>query len=393
MNYRQARIKRNVEDCLVFPFILTGRMLAWFIKPPIETSCFLFFPSADLGGAPKVNADITSLLRTKNPLIVFSKKPKNNGFLSLFQLNETHILDLHRAIDQKAWHWLNFIWRGILSAWINKAESPLVIGGECMYFYKIVPWLKPHVRVIEIAHLDTWLNYNQAFVPDIDVRICSTPKLKRTIETQYQQNGVPASFADRIVFIDNWVNIPPPSEMPATKTLQLLFVGRGAPQKRVYLLSKIAETLLRNRRPVHFTFVGDVETQLSDYVKENSTCYWNISDPAKLNEVYLASHMLVLTSAYEGLPIVVMDMMVRGRVVLSTAVDGIPDYIHHQENGLLIYEVLNEIILCEEAVALIESVLANPEQLQVLGKEARKQALQQFSKEAFEKAYWKVLFP
>jgi glycosyltransferase involved in cell wall biosynthesis len=144
---------------------------------------------------------------------------------------------------------------------------------------------------------------------------------------------------------------------------------------------------------VHFTFVGDVETQLSDYVKENSTCYWNISDPAKLNEVYLASHMLVLTSAYEGLPIVVMDMMVRGRVVLSTAVDGIPDYIHHQENGLLIYEVLNETILCEEAVALIESVLANPEQLQVLGKEARKQALQQFSKEAFEKAYWKILFP
>jgi glycosyltransferase involved in cell wall biosynthesis len=195
------------------------------------------------------------------------------------------------------------------------------------------------------------------------------------------------------VFIDNWVTIPPPSEMPLTNTLQLLFVGRGAPQKRVYLLSKIAETLLRNGRPVHFTFVGDVETQLSDYVKENSTCYWNISDPAKLNEVYLASHMLVLTSAYEGLPIVVMDMMVRGRVVLSTAVDGIPDYIHHQENGLLIYEVLNETILCEEAVALIESVLANPEQLQVLGKEARKQALQQFSKEAFEKAYWKILFP
>jgi glycosyltransferase involved in cell wall biosynthesis len=393
MNYRQARIKRHLEDCLVFPFILIGRMLAWFMKPPIETSCFLFFPSADLGGAPKVNADITSLLRTKNPLIVFSKKPKNNGFLSLFQLNETHILDLHRAIDQKAWHWLNFIWRGILSAWINKAESPLVIGGECMYFYKIVPWLKPHVRVIEIAHLDTWLNYNQAFVPNIDVRICSTPKLKRTIETQYQQNGVPSSFAERIVFIDNWVTIPPPSEMPPTNTLQLLFVGRGAPQKRVYLLSKIAEILLRNGRPVHFTFVGDVETQLSEYVKENSTCYWNISDPAKLNEVYLASHMLVLTSAYEGLPIVVMDMMVRGRVVLSTAVDGIPDYIHHQENGLLICEVLNETILCEEAVALIESVLANPEQLQVLGKEARKQALQQFSKEAFEKAYWKILFP
>lgn len=218
MNYQLARIKRHVEDCLVFPFILTGRILAWFIKPPVQTSCFLFFPSADLGGAPKVNADITSLLRTKNPLIVFSKKPKNNGFLTLFQLKETYILDLHQAIDQKAWHWLNFIWRGILSAWINKAESPLVIGGECMYFYKIVPWLKSHVRVVEVAHLDTWLNYNQAFVPDIDVRICSTPKLKRTIETQYQQNGVPSSFAQRINFIDNWVDIPPPSAMPPTTT-------------------------------------------------------------------------------------------------------------------------------------------------------------------------------
>ena len=393
MNYQHARIKRHVEDCLVFPFILIGRILAWFIKPPVQTDCFLFFPSADLGGAPKVNADITSLLRTKNPLIVFSKKPKNNGFLTLFQLKETYILDLHKAIDHKAWHWLNFIWRGILSAWINKAESPLVIGGECMYFYKIVPWLKSHVRVVEVSHLDTWLNYNQAFVPDIDVRICSTPKLKRTIETQYQQNGVPSSFAQRINFIDNWVDIPPPSAMPSTTTLHILFVGRGAPQKRVYLISKIAETLLHKALPVHFTFVGDVETQLSDYVKQKSTCYWNISDPAKLNDVYLASHILLLTSAYEGLPIVVMDMMVRGRVVLSTAVDGIPDYIHHQENGLLIHEVLNETVLCEEAVACIESVLANPEQLQVLGENARKQALQQFSKEAFETAYERILFP
>lgn len=393
MNYRQALLKRRIECALVYPMVLIGRALSVFIKPPINTQCFLIFPSADLGGAPKVNADITLLLKNEHPLIVFSKKPKNNGFLNLFQYNETQILDLHQAIDHKAWHWLNMIWRGILSAWINAAESPVVLGGECMYFYKLLPWLKPHVRVVEVSHLDTWLNYNQAFINRIDCRITSTPKLQRTLLAQYATSGVPDEYGARIHFVDNWVDIPNDEPMPATPPLKVLFVGRGAPQKRVHLIARIAETMLRAKRPVHFTFVGDVDVYLNQYLRAECTCIEKISDPKELHKVYNASHVLLLTSAYEGLPIVVMDMMVRGRVVLSTAVDGIPDYVHHQENGLLIRECFNEDRLCEEAIALLENLIQHPEQLQHLGQAAQQDATKRFSQIAFEKAYNALLFP
>src|SRR4029077_18847221 len=103
----------------------------------------------------------------------------------------------------------------------------------------------------------------------------------------------------------------------------VLFVGRGAPQKRVHLISKIAERLFKQSDNIHFTFVGDVTDLLSEEVVAKSTIYEFVEDKAFLYSLYDRSDILLLTSAYEGLPIVVMDMMVRGKVVLSTAVDGI----------------------------------------------------------------------
>ncbi len=48
-----------------------------------------------------------------------------------------------------------------------------------------------------------------------------------------------------------------------------------------------------------------------------------------MNKIYNETDILLLTSAFEGLPVVVMMMMAYGRVVISTAVNGIPDYIKH----------------------------------------------------------------
>ena len=50
-----------------------------------------------------------------------------------------------------------------------------------------------------------------------------------------------------------------------------------------------------------------------------------------MRSIYRRSDVLILTSAYEGLPLVVMYMMAYGKVILSTAVNGIPDYITHLE--------------------------------------------------------------
>lgn len=386
MNYRQACIKRDIEALILSPFVLLGKIIG-YIKPlKSKHTIFLFFPSADIGGSPKVNADILHLLKNHNPLVIFSKKANNNGFKELFYSSNCKILDLHQWIDNKYYHFMNVIFRGIISTWINQVENPIVFGGECMYFYKIIPHVKKSTKVVELCHLNTWINYTQGFVKYIDLRIASTPKLKRYFEKQYQENGVPTKYLQRLEYIDNWVEIP--TFKPKVSTgINVLFVGRGAPQKRVHIISAVAEQLLQSEKNISFTFVGDVLQIISPYVKEHATVFEFITEKEKLAAIYDHADILILTSAFEGLPIVVMDMMARGKVVISTAVDGIPDYITHMQSGILIQELDDEEKIKYSAIDYILQLKNNHSLLDSIGLQARNRAMELFQRELFETTY------
>ncbi|HEX4375018.1 MAG TPA: hypothetical protein VHZ50_17060, partial [Puia sp.] len=97
MTYKNALLKRRLEFAGTLPFVLIGKLYSKIFPLHNSTSLFLFFSSADLGGAIKVNADISNCISSKKPLIIFSKKPKNNGYLNLFE--GFQILDLHKKID------------------------------------------------------------------------------------------------------------------------------------------------------------------------------------------------------------------------------------------------------------------------------------------------------
>lgn len=86
-----------------------------------------------------MNADITACIKDQQPLIIFSKKPGNNEFRRLFDIEGTRVIDLHRYVDNKWYHFVNFFYRGVLSTWINKAENPVVFGGESLFLQSDPP--------------------------------------------------------------------------------------------------------------------------------------------------------------------------------------------------------------------------------------------------------------
>ena len=389
MSYRSGVIKKNIELILMLPFVALGRLIGWLFPLKTHHTIFLFFPSADIGGSIKVNADITECIRDKKPLIIFSKKPKNSQFRHLFDIEGVRVIDLHRYIDNKWYHFVNFFFRGLLASWINKASKPVVFGGESLFFYKVIPHVKKETTIVELCHLNTWINYSLAFIKYIDLRIFSTPKIKRDVEKLYKANHVPVRFNEKLLFIDNKIPIPPYKESSNT-ILQVVFVGRGAPQKRVHLISEIAKRMHDSNRPVHFSFVGDVETIIPEPVKQYCTLYGNIKDQEELDLIYTQSDVLLLTSAYEGLPIAVMETMARGKVVVSTAVDGIPDYITHKENGLLITET-DEKKIIEEGIELLELLITDPDLKNEIGRRSYAYAVKHFSGEAFCGYYRKIL--
>jgi len=389
MTYKAAVIKRNIELVIMFPFVVLGKLAGTIFPLKPQRNVFLFFPASDIGGSVKVNADITECIKDQKPVIIFSKKPMNNQFRSLFEIEGVRIIDLHKYVDYKIYHFVNFFFRGVLAAWINKSDQPVIFGGESIFFYKMLPHVRKDTRKIELCHLNTWINYSLAFAKYIDFRIFSTPKIKRDVEELYDRNHLPQSFFKKLIFIDNKVDIPPFTET-TNNILQVLYVGRGAPQKRVHLIIEIAKEMQRANDAVHFSFVGDVEALVPVDVREYLTLHGNVGNEKELHDIYMRSDVLILTSAYEGLPIVIMDMMARGKIVISTAVDGIPDYISHFDNGLLITET-EETKIIQQGIELLRLLIAKPDLKGKIEKQSYQYAREHFSGETFCQSYRKLL--
>ena len=389
MTYKKAKLKLQLEYFCMLPFVLAGK--CWGVLFPLKTkhNLFLFYPNADIGGAPKVNADITQCVKDVKPIIIFSKKANNNRFRDLFNVEDVKVLDIHKYVDNKTYHFVNFFFRGLLATWINKSENPVVFGGESIFFYKVIPHIKKNIRCIELSHLPTWLPYNIGFIDRIDKRIFSTLKLKEAVIKQYEENNIAKELYKRLYFYDNAIDIPEYTTIQNEK-LEVVFIGRGSPQKRVHLVCAIAERLHKENKPIHFSFVGDVETVINTSDFPFCKFYGNVNADALMKKIYSQSDVLILTSAFEGLPLVVMTMMAYGKVVVSTAVNGIPDYIHHMTNGLLIYE-LDEAKIIDEGVGLLTQLIDEAGLKEKLGSTNRKIAIEKFSREKFCEVYRDLL--
>lgn len=389
MTYSAAKRKLKLELIGMFPFVLLGKIAGHLYCLKTRHSIFLFFPNGDIGGSPQVNIDLTNCLKHENPLIIFSKKPGNNQFREKYNIEGVRVLDLHKYIDNKLFHFINFFFRGLLSVWINKQENARVLGGESIFFYKVIPHLKKQVLCVEVCHLETWLPYSIGFINRIDYRVFSTQKLKEQVENQYYENKLGPSYFNKLFFIDNAIDIAE-YKHASNKELQVYFIGRGAAQKRVHLIAAIAKTIYEKHLPVQFNFVGDVEKVID--ITDFPFCkfYGNVKDEEVMIKIYKEADILLLTSSFEGLPLVVMQMMAYGKVVISTAVNGIPDYIIDEENGLLITETI-ETEIVQKGVSHIENLLTNPELRIKMGKRSREIAIQKFNRKAFCKAYSTLL--
>lgn len=391
MTFRQAQWKRRIETMLARPIVALGWLLSPLFRPASKHDLFIFCPSGDIGGSIMNNADIARLFVDMKPVVIFSKKPKNNQFRYMFDTPGVRTWDLHKRIDNKAYHFVNVFYRGVISRWINESEQPVVLGGESLYFHKVFPWLKKPVKTIELCHLPTWFNYSQQFVPDIDFRVFSTKRLLLDAQEFYRQQGLDESLFTRMLFIDNMIPMPEQPVYCDHKELQVVFIGRGAPQKRVYLIAEAAKRLHEKKLPVHISFVGDVSEVIDTSLLPYATFYGNVSDRQKLEEIQKKSDLLLLTSKYEGLPMTVIEMMALGKAVVSTAINAIPDYIKDGVNGFLIPDYEDEQKIVEDTVLALSVLAADRGKLHEMGKNNRAEALKRFSKDVFYRQWKQVL--
>ncbi|MFN2417298.1 MAG: glycosyltransferase family 4 protein, partial [Pyrinomonadaceae bacterium] len=121
-------------------------------------------------------------------------------------------------------------------------------------------------------------------------------------------------------------------------------VARVSPQKDFPTLARAAALVSAERRDVRFMVVGDYEEanrehydevrrSLADAGVESRFVFTGFrTDVARLMSAF---DVFVLCTHFEGLPLVILEAMARGRPVVATAVDGIPEIVLDGKTGLL----------------------------------------------------------
>lgn len=123
---------------------------------------------------------------------------------------------------------------------------------------------------------------------------------------------------------------------------KLVSVGRLSEQKGQLLLVEALGQLRRQGLRVELDFVGDGElrSQLERAIAEqglsDSVKITGWADGETVRHILDACSAFVLPSFAEGLPVVIMEAMARGRPVLSTYVAGIPELVQPGQNGWLV---------------------------------------------------------
>ena len=161
----------------------------------------------------------------------------------------------------------------------------------------------------------------------------------------------------------------------------VITVGRLAPGKGLEDLIDAASIVVKSDQEIKFQIVGEgtlrpsLLNRVREYGLENNVrLTGQISDRPSLIDLYQKSALFVLPSHHEGLPTVVLEAMACACPVLATRVGGIPWIIQDGENGSLIPPA-DPTILAEKILAL----LADPEYLKQLGRQARRTIESRFS--------------
>lgn len=96
----------------------------------------------------------------------------------------------------------------------------------------------------------------------------------------------------------------------------------------------------------------------------------------ELDAHYESCDVVVLTSRSEGIPLVLMEAMARGKTVLAPAITGIPELVRDGETGFL-YRAGS----LEDFTAKIETIRNSPAALPRLRHAARQYVLEHFDRE------------
>ncbi|HEY0676909.1 MAG TPA: glycosyltransferase family 4 protein [Chitinophagaceae bacterium] len=380
-----AWITYPIALVFIYPFVL--------LKKKNASHLFFFFDRYAIGGAQRVHLDILKSVEDVHKQVYFTRKSLNTSLKNEFySIPNTVSKDVHFWCDNLLFrlfsvHYFVF--------YINRHASAHVFSSNSTFFYDMLPFFNRKVRTTELLHNFTFGKKGMEFFGlanhrHLTNRIVIDAHTLSNIRQQYDSAGL-SSYMDRVKLIEPGVMVPPYRRTAFTLPLKVLYAGRGGPQKRIHLLNRIAEHCIKEQLPVEFHFAGTMMDELSPTLKEHSILHGQISSQQKMYELYDHCDVILLTSAYEGFPMIIKEGMACGCVPVVTALEGNKTHLRHGYNALLINEVEDENLVVSIALNHINTLIDDTKLLFNLSKTCHEYAVLNFSLEQFRTAYREFL--
>jgi len=305
-----------------------------------------------------------------------------------------------------------FIWKKYLHQAIKKLRIDAVIITASHDAYKYLPKLRAAfdgVRTMDILHFDSKSRTMDLMLVDphpyLDRRVCISHNLRELMIKKYARAGISPEYANRLLVVHNGIDIKAYSPngrmrgafrsrygIPADSKV-ISFVGRFVDQKKPLLFVEIALAVLRKLpgTKIHFIMAGDgpefdnvraaVDRQgLADHI----TLTGSLSN---VPDLLAETDLLLVTSAYEGIPLAVTEAMAMNVPVISTDVDAVGELIENNRNGFLITPDDNVI---GSFTAKIADLLTGKGDHRAITDRARKTVSGEYSLEAMGARYQKI---
>lgn len=173
-------------------------------------------------------------------------------------------------------------------------------------------------------------------------------------------------------------------KMNSFNHFKIVYAGRLAEQKRLDIALKIIKELVFSGEKVIFYILGEgelksqLEFQVSNYgISKNVYFVGRVEEPYKY---FYYQDLFLLTSDFEGLPLVFWEAMGVGLPILSSAIDGCKEIIVLTGCG----ETFDNTNI-QEAVIKIKYFIRNPEKLEEMGQNGITSIMQKYNVNNFGK--------
>lgn len=325
--------------------------------------CLFFFPYYHTGGAERVHVNILKAIEGKNCTVIFTMGSATKSFYDAFK-SSAEIIEINPILNKRN-KWINIVLQKSIVKAINNSNSlKNVFGCNSNYYYQILPKLSCKINKSDLFHA-----FEQSDPRILDVvksancinnRIVINLKAKNDIIDFYKLHNVNDKLINNIEVIQNGIELTQNSYSNKNESIiKIGFIGRWSTEKRPELFLEIAKRIKAKVSNIEFVMAGTGMKSNIDLINNAEVTFLGeITEKEKMNDLYNSLHFVLITSVYEGFPMVMMEAMSHGVIPISTNVGGINEHIIHNENGLLINEKYEDEIVnsfCNQILNFIKN--------------------------------------